>query len=121
MLARRTNKLIRPPGGQGRGAAAIRPAPPPPVATKVISPEGDALDARSRRTMQETFTVTLVGVLCALIIFVFVWILSRGDALEVDKLKDLITLVLSPIVTLLSSVAGFYFGANSIKAPEAKK
>jgi uncharacterized integral membrane protein len=121
MLERRTNKTVPPPGGQQPNAAAAVPPTPPPVGTKVISGEGDALDARSRRTMQETFTVTLVGMLCALVIFVFVSIFSRADALEFNELKDLITVVLSPIVTLLSAVAGFYFGANSIKAPEAKK
>ena len=65
--------------------------------------------------MQETITVRLVGLLGSVFVFIFVWLLMKNDKMDKDALKDILNIVMGPLVTLLSTVVGFYFGARSVK------
>lgn len=83
--------------------------------------DGSVLDAESRRTMQETITVSLIGFLGAVCVFLFVGIMfasQTGRKETFDQLKDLVNLILGPLTTLLSTVVGFYFGAKIARTAE---
>ncbi len=109
--------------------AAIAPAPPgtPGVSRardirKPVSAHIDAVlvediaDRRSARSMREIIAVWLVGLLCAVVALAFVALFldPEGDALDkrFQHLKALLDVVLGPVVTLVSSAIGFYFGTQ---------
>lgn len=74
-------------------------------------------DRRSQRGMRETITVWLLVLLCFVVGLSFVALLFDVDVAMADKryerLKSLLDVLLGPIVTLLSSVTGFYFGSQA--------
>ena len=67
--------------------------------------------------MRETITIWLLGLLCAVIGLSFAALLLDQDIVAADRrvanLKALLDVVVGPVVTLLSSVIGFYFGLQS--------
>lgn len=50
----------------------------------------------------------LVGLLAAAVLAAFVSIWINGEL--TDEMKDLLTIILGPLVTLVGSATGFYFG-----------
>jgi len=84
-----------------------------------ITDIGTRLDDQSRRNMQETITVSLIGLLGALFVFLFAYVVIAGEngglGANFDKLKDLLNIVVGPLVALLSTVVGFYFGSKAVK------
>ncbi|HEY8976100.1 MAG TPA: hypothetical protein VIN75_17925 [Burkholderiaceae bacterium] len=88
------------------------------VDTEEVAPVGDAAssDKRSQRGMRETITIWLLVLLCVVVGLAFVVVLYDVDPAIADKrfehLKNLLDVMLGPIVTLLSSVIGFYFGSQ---------
>ena len=98
-------------------------APPTPTEPWDVTPQresgvGDAAssDKRSQRGMRETITIWLLVLLCFVVGLAFVVVLYDVDPAIADKrfehLKNLLDVMLGPIVTLLSSVIGFYFGSQ---------
>lgn len=109
----------------------VASAPAAPVAT----PPGDApawdvaeahesgvgdptsSDRRSQRGMRETITIWLLVLLCFVVGLAFTVLLYDVDPVMADKrferLKNLLDVLLGPVVTLLSSVIGFYFGSQA--------
>lgn len=81
----------------------------------------------SQLGMRETITVWLVGLLCAIIALAFI-ALFMDDSLPLfekryERLKGILDVIMGPVVTLLSSVIGFYFGsqvAQQRRSPEEK-
>jgi hypothetical protein len=100
-----------------------------PVGDEVLEPTGNSVrllqgignetsrDHRSQRGMRETITIWLLGLLCAVIGLSFAALLLDQDIVAADRrvanLKALLDVVVGPVVTLLSSVIGFYFGLQS--------
>lgn len=86
-----------------------------------VSPLGDdpGGDHRSQRGMREAITVWLLGLLCVVVGLAFTALLLDEDPTLADQrfahLKTLLDVVVGPIVTLLSSVIGFYFGLQSAR------
>jgi hypothetical protein len=79
--------------------------------------EVSSSDRRSQRGMRETITIWLLVLLCFVIGLAFVVVLYDVDPAMADKryerLKNLLDVMLGPVVTLLSSVIGFYFGSQA--------
>ncbi len=78
---------------------------------------GQAGDQRSHRGMREIITVWLLALLCAVVALAFIAVFVDDDVVQLDRrfvhLKNLLDVVLGPVVTLLSSVIGFYFGSQA--------
>jgi hypothetical protein len=76
----------------------------------------DLADRRSARGMREIIAVWLIGLLCAVVGLAFVALLADPQVEAADKrfqhLKSLLDVVLGPVVTLVSSTIGFYFGTQ---------
>ena len=74
-------------------------------------------DRRSQRGMRETITIWLLVLLCFVVGLAFTVLLYDVDPVMADKrferLKNLLDVLLGPVVTLLSSVIGFYFGSQA--------
>lgn len=83
-----------------------------------LSPAGeDIADRRSARAMRETLALWLVGLLCTVVALAFAALLLDQDSAMLDQrfkdLKSLLDVVVGPVVTLLSTVLGFYFGTQA--------
>ena len=65
----------------------------------------------ARRTIAFTLLFFLGGILLAGLVVVFL-----QSFVELQRAKDLFTLLLTPIVGLVGSVVGFYFGAQTAEA-----
>lgn len=71
---------------------------------------------RSRDATRQTITLWLIGLLCAIVSLTFVALFARGAASGfADKdffqeLKQVLDVLVGPIITLLASAIGFYFG-----------
>lgn len=75
-----------------------------------------ARNSQSNRGMRETIGSWLITLLCVIVSLIFVcWIIgikSENPKENLAYLKQIIDVVLSPVLTLLSSVIGFYFGSQ---------
>lgn len=85
------------------------------------------IEHRSQLGMRETITVWMVGLLCAIIALAFIALFMDDDVALFEKryesLKGILDVIMGPVVTLLSSVIGFYFGsqvAQQRRAPDDK-
>ena len=72
---------------------------------------------RARDKTREIITLWLVGLLCAVVAFSFVGFFldsSKSGTEEYFKnLKSLLDVLVGPILTLLSTAIGFYFGSQA--------
>lgn len=84
----------------------------------------DIADQWSARTMRETLALWLVGLLCAVVALAFTALLLDQDSALLDQrfklLKSLLDVLVGPIVTLLSTVLGFYFGTQAAQRANSK-
>lgn len=119
-----------PPPAAGWNVPAAPAAPPPldadrgwGVHAQVEQPIGDAGDQQSQRGMREIITVWLLGLLCAVVALAFTALFLDSDAAQQKErythLKSLLDVLVGPVVTLLSSVIGFYFGTQAARAGSA--
>ena len=70
---------------------------------------------QSRDNTRETVTLWLIGLLCSIIALAFAALYARGihNGFDDDffgQLKQLTDVLIGPVITLLSSAVGFYFG-----------
>lgn len=71
---------------------------------------------QSRDATRQTVTLWLIGLLCAIVGLTFVALFARGAATGfTDKeffheLKQILDVLVGPVITLLASAIGFYFG-----------
>ena len=72
-------------------------------------------DARSTGIMRETITTWLVGLLCAIVALAFAGVLLGDKVAKFADLKALLDVIVTPVIALLSTVLGFYFGTQSAK------
>ncbi|MGH6662554.1 MAG: hypothetical protein ACREB6_13525 [Rhodospirillales bacterium] len=84
-----------------------QPSPPELLTfrTKPYDPEED------RERLRGVIAIIIVGLLVGIVIFSFVTLWFKWVA--VTDLKSVLELVLSPIVALVGSVTGFYYGGRS--------
>lgn len=72
----------------------------------------------SRDTTRQTITLWLIGLLCAIVTLTFVALFARGAASGFagdaffDDLKKVLDVLVGPVITLLASAVGFYFGSK---------
>jgi len=70
----------------------------------------------TRDATRQTITLWLIGLLCAIVGLTFVALFSRGastgftDKEFFHELKQILDVLLGPVITLLASAVGFYFG-----------
>ncbi|MBB3121635.1 hypothetical protein [Pseudoduganella violacea] len=80
-------------------------------------PIGDSRERHSQLGMRETITVWLIGLLCAIVALAFIALFMDDDSTMFEKryerLKTLLDVIMGPVITLLSSVIGFYFGSQA--------
>lgn len=73
-------------------------------------------DQKDQRT-REIIAIWLIGLLCTLVGLTFTAFFLTYESMVPDKrfenLKSLLDVLLGPIITLLSSVIGFYFGSRT--------
>jgi len=94
--------------------------------TKGYGPQDQARD-----TTRQIITLWLIGLFCVLIVMSFVALFIVGlkspggfDDAFFMKLKTLLDVLLGPVITLLSSAIGFYFGyqqATSVARNDAAR
>lgn len=86
-----------------------------PPATSAIREEPYNAD-RSRDATRQTITLWLIGLLCAIVSLTFVALFARGaatgftDEKFFTELKQVLDVLVGPVITLLASAIGFYFG-----------
>lgn len=70
----------------------------------------------SRDSTRQTITLWLIGLLCAIVALTFVALFARGastgfsDKEFFHELKQVLDVLVGPVITLLASAVGFYFG-----------
>ena len=70
----------------------------------------------SRDATRQTITLWLLGLLCAIVALSFVALFARGastgftDKAFFSELKQVLDVLVGPVITLLASAVGFYFG-----------
>lgn len=126
--------------------AAAPPAPTPgaapPAPIKEINLVGEEVDDRpaiseiieepynadrSRDATRQTITLWLIGLLCAIVSLTFVALFARGSATGFthpsffSELKQVLDVIVGPVITLLASAIGFYFGYKQGELTEQAK
>ena len=88
----------------------------------VAPPLGDPKyeETRAQGRTREVIAVWLLGLLCVVVGLAFTAYFLDYDAVPPEKrfanLKSLLDVLIGPIITLLSSAIGFYFGSRSAEA-----
>lgn len=74
----------------------------------------------SRDTTRQTITLWLIGLLCAIVSLTFASLLAKElgvvSAQFFDDLRKVLDLLVGPVITLLASAVGFYFGSKQSEA-----
>ena len=76
---------------------------------------------------RQTITLWLIGLLCAIVGLSFVAVFARGAATGFThpeffrEFKQVLDVLVGPIITLLASAIGFYFGYKQGELVEAVK
>jgi hypothetical protein len=68
---------------------------------------------REREGWRGVIALWLLGLLTAVVIFAFAIFWYEPD--KVTALKDLLSIIFGPIVTLVGAATGYYFGASTAK------
>lgn len=73
---------------------------------------------KARDETRQMITLWLIGLLCAIVVLTFVSLFARGatigfsSSLFLDDLRKILDLLIGPVITLLASAVGFYFGSR---------
>jgi hypothetical protein len=92
------------------GGGAINEAPFEAFEERNYDPD------QSRDGTRQTITLWLIGLLCAIVGLTFVALFARGastgftDKEFFHELKQVLDVLVGPVITLLASAVGFYFG-----------
>jgi len=82
---------------------------------------------QSRDATRQTITLWLLGLLCAIVALVFVAIFARGASTGYGgehffaEMKQVLDVIVGPIITLLASAVGFYFGSKQAEQNASRK
>ena len=105
-------------GGINVVESAVDPIGSPAGVEKVdeVTPIGDPYEESHNRT-REIIALWLVGLLCSIVALAFVGLFfverASDQKLAFENLKAVLDVLVGPIVTLLSSAIGFYFGSRT--------
>ena len=109
-----SNPEYEDPGAFGRATEGGGTPPPssevPPFVEAPYNPD------ESRDATRQTITLWLIGLLCVIVALTFVALFARGassgfgGATFFQELKSVLDVLVGPIITLLASAIGFYFG-----------
>lgn len=122
-------------GGQVSDLDSETPAagvPAVPTVTSFIPPTNDTPDSTTRKWVSYLLLILLAAIVVAAFTALFIInsaalpeivnnsqaaaaLATADDAADADRLMRLMNLVFGPVVTLFSSVVGFYFGARTAK------
>lgn len=92
---------------------ASPPSPSPaPVEVQDYDPAEDREKVRGR--IAQTLVWLLVGVV-GVSVLAGIWLASKAEGGNIETLKMVLELVLTPLVGLVGAVTGFYFGAKAGK------
>lgn len=95
--------------------------------TDELTPSGsetsEQREQRSQGKTREIITVWLLGLLCVVVGLAFTAYFLDADGVDAKErfaqLKTLLDVLVGPIITLLSSAIGFYFGSRTAQASAA--
>jgi hypothetical protein len=82
---------------------------------------------RSRDGTRQIITLWLIGLLCVIVAFAFVALFARGassgftDRQFFLELKQVLDVLVGPVITLLASAVGFYFGSKQSQLGDQAK
>lgn len=83
----------------------------------------DGVDQRAQGRTREVIAVWLLGLFCVVVGLAFTAYFLDYDAVPAEKrfgnLKTLLDVLVGPIITLLSSAIGFYFGSRTAQGNAA--
>lgn len=106
------------PGENSGAAAAGSPSIGPSIGTFDPATK-DNPDDKTRRGISYWLLTLLTGLIIVSFIAIFIANGLAGDAddaaADADRLITLVNIVFGPVVTLVSSVVGFYFGARTAR------
>ncbi len=81
---------------------------------------------KAKNDTRKTIALWLVGLFCTIVVLSFTALFMVGlkspggfDTVFFDKLKGLLDVLVGPVITLLSSAIGFYFGQQSSSGIDA--
>jgi hypothetical protein len=88
---------------------------------RIVKPEDKVSEEpynsdKSRDKTRQTITLWLIGLLCVIVGLTFVALFARGassgftDDKFFAELKQILDVIVGPVITLLASAVGFYFG-----------
>lgn len=109
-----------PPPPISGAPGAPPPSPPAPELSeaKILERPYKYDPEESRDTTRQTITLWLIGLLCAIVVLAFVALFASGVAVGFtgptffDGLKKILDVLVGPVITLLASAVGFYFGSK---------
>jgi hypothetical protein len=85
--------------------------------SSTLRTDGYSPQDKARDDTRQTITLWLIGLLCAIVVLSFTALFMIGlrskdgfDQSFFTNLKTLLDVLLGPVITLLSSAVGFYFG-----------
>ena len=116
-----------PPISGAPGAPPPSPAAPEPSEAKILERPYKYDPEESRDTTRQTITLWLIGLLCAIVVLAFVALFASGVAVGFtgptffDGLKKILDVLVGPVITLLASAVGFYFGSKQGESVDPAK
>ena len=97
--------------GGDRIQYTLQPVEAPPATTPVAAvTEVDWSPAKSREQMRSILAASLVALLAVVTLLPFLFVATKW--VEIGSLDTLLKIVFAPVVGLVGSVVGFYFGAE---------
>jgi hypothetical protein len=107
-------------GGGSSPARGVDRVAPLGNTVDLLDPIGDSSGEAAQGRTREIIAVWLLGLLCAIVALAFTGYFLTLDGNDVQKqfanLKTLLDVLVGPIITLLSSAIGFYFGSRTAQA-----
>lgn len=120
---------VPPPPPISGAPGAPPPSPPAPELSeaKILERPYKYDPEESRDTTRQTITLWLIGLLCAIVVLAFVALFASGVAVGFtgptffDGLKKILDVLVGPVITLLASAVGFYFGSKQGESVDPAK
>lgn len=93
-------------------------AEPPPLDLTAEPPPPGPLRAQSQVSLKQENTRRLIAYILLLYlgaIVVIALVALYAEGVELDRAKDILSILVGPVIGLVGSVVGFYFGAQTVR------